>query len=113
MANKKTMKDYFNEIIADYPLSDEHKKFLEGRIEQIDKKAVARSSKPNEENEKLKVNILNFMEPTKPYRAMDIEKGCGLTSPQKAVALLGQLVRDGHISKTSVKGITYFVKVEG
>ena len=112
MSKTKTMKDLYTEIMEQYPLTEEHKAFLVGRVEQIDKKSASRTAKPNEENERLKVEILSAMAPSTAYRAMDIEKAVGLSSPQKAVALLGQLVGSGKVTKSSVKGVTYFTKAE-
>lgn len=111
MSKTKTMKEVYTEIMARYPLTDEHREFIEGRIEQIDKKSASRTAKPNEENERIKADILAVMNEGTAYRAMDIEKMCGLSSPQKAVALLGQLVKAELVSKSSVKGVTYFTKV--
>lgn len=112
MNKNKTMKELYIEIIERYDLTEEHKAFLEGRIQQIEKKSLTRTAKPNEENEALKVTILDYMVSGTAYRAMDIEKGCGLSSPQKATALLGQLVKADKITKSVVKGATYFTKVD-
>jgi hypothetical protein len=112
MSKTKTMKEMYTEIMERYPLTEEHKAFLMGRVEQIDKKSASRTSKPNEENERLKGEILAVMEPNTTYRAMDIEKAIGLSSPQKATALLGQLVNADLVTKSSVKGVTYYTKAD-
>lgn len=111
--NKKSMKVMFEEIIEQYGLSEEHKAFIESRIAQIEKKNVSRSSKPNEENEQFKAEIYAKMEIGKPYQAKDIEDLVGLSSPQKASALLGQMVKANRVDRSVVKGVTYFYKVEG
>lgn len=113
MANKKTMREMFVEIMEQYNLSQEHADFIQSRIEQVDKKSASRSSKPNEENERLKGIILDTMENGKTYRAMDIEKACGLSSPQKATALLGQMSKANLVDKSVVKGVTLYTKVVG
>lgn len=111
MANKKTMKELYGEIIANYALSKEHKEFLEGRIGVIEKKATSRSSKVNTENEALKESILDFMCEGVDYTSSDIEKGVGLSSNQKATALLRQLMESGAVGRKEIKGKAYFYKI--
>lgn len=111
MSKAKTMKELYTEILEQYGLTDEHKEFVQGRIDQIDKKSASRSAKPNAENEQYKADILTAMVENTGYRAMDIVKLCGLSTTQKATALLGQLVESKQVSKGSVKGVTYYTKV--
>lgn len=113
MANKKTMKELYTEIIDSYGLSKEHADFLKGRIEAIEKKAATRTSKVNTENEQLKEGILDYMVEGTDYSSSAIEKGCGLSSNQKATALLRQLMESGLVGRKEIKGKAYFYKVEG
>jgi hypothetical protein len=74
MSIKKTQKQYFEEILATLT-NDEHKDFIKGRIEALEKKSTSR--KPTEADKKAEANceiILANMEPEKLYTVTDIHR---------------------------------------
>ena len=107
MANKKTQKDFFNEIIEVVRESgrDDLVEFCEGRISVLDKKSANRNKKVNEENENLKaiiVEVLGTMEnggtATEIMKANDT---LSELSNQKVSAMLRQLKDDNKVIKTT------------
>ena len=113
MANKKTIKDYFNEILNSYDLSDEHRAFIEKRIEATLKKSGS-AKKPTATqvaNEGLKSAILEGMVVGTQYSITDMIKSIpaleDLTN-QKVSALVRQLVADKLIVRTEEKGKALF-----
>ena len=119
MANsvKKTQKEMFNEILASYGLSDEHKAFIEGRIAQLDKKSTSKSDKPTatqKANAELKDKILAEMEYDKAYTISEMLKVlpcCAELSNQKVSAICNQMVKDNLMIKVEDKRKSYFSKV--
>lgn len=83
---------------------------LSGMIEQLDKKSGA-SKKPTKtqtENEALKERILEILDYTG-KRATEIATEVGLSSGQKASALLSQMVKDGTVIRLEgEKRVTLF-----
>lgn len=62
MANKKTIKEYLNEILNDYPLSAEHKNFIEERIAAVEKKSTTRKPTAQQiKNKAVADEVLAFM----------------------------------------------------
>lgn len=115
MATKKlTQKELFAQIIANYNLSKEHKAFLEGRIEALEKKSASKANKASAkqtENDKIKDNILASMEIGESYTITDMLKNfecCANLTNQKASALVRQLKEDGLVERTESKGKAYF-----
>ena len=116
MANstKKTQKELFNEILGAYGLTDEHKEFIKGRIAQLDKKSASKSDKPTatqKANAELKDKILAEMEADKSYTISDMLKAlpsCAELSNQKISSMLRQLIGDGEVVRTEIKGKAYF-----
>lgn len=113
MANKKTIKDYLNEILNSYDLSDEHRAFIEKRIEATLKKSGS-AKKPTATqvaNEGLKSAILEGMVEGTKYSITDMIKSIpaleGLTN-QKVSALVRQLVTDKVVVRTEEKGKALF-----
>ena len=113
MTNKKTIKDYFNEILNAYDLSDEHRAFIEGRIEAANKKSGS-AKKPTATqvaNEGLKSAILEGMELGVKYSITDMIKSIpaleNLTN-QKVSALVRQLVAEKVVVRTEEKGKALF-----
>lgn len=113
MGNKKTIKDYLNEILNDYPLSDEHREFIEGRIEAANKKSGS-AKKPTATqvaNEGLKSAIVEGMVEGVNYSITDLIKSIpaleNLTN-QKVSALVRQLKDCGVVVRTEDKGKAYF-----
>ena len=101
----KTMKEFYNEMLNIYDLTAEHREFIQGRIDALNKKAANR--KPTEtqtENEKLRANPASSV--------AVIRTELGLSSPQKASALLKSLSNDGMVVATVEKKISYYSVVE-
>lgn len=116
--NKKlTHKDYYNILLAiDEVAKDEALvKFIEGRIEQIDKKFSSVSAKDKakakaEEDELTKTIIAD----TITDNAMTISEMMKANfvlhelSNQKISSLLRKMIADGEVVRTEVKGKAYF-----
>ena len=105
MANKKTQKDFYNDIIK--VLETEGRadlvEFCEGRIAVLDKKSANRSKKVNEENEAIKATILEVLATTE-GTVTDIQKASDVLAPlsnQKVSAMLRQLVADNKVIKST------------
>ena len=115
MANKKTQKDYFNEIIAVVAEAgrEDLVKFCEDRIEKLSRKSASGSKKPTKtqvENEGIKDTIVEVLaELDAPTSATAIATDPRVNvSNQKVTALLKQLVADGRVIRTEDKGKAYF-----
>ena len=109
----KTMKEFYNEMLNMYDLTTEHREFIQGRIDALNKKAANR--KPTEtqtENEKLKAEIVEFLRANPASSVAVIRTELGLSSPQKASALLKSLSNDGMVVATVEKKISYYSVVE-
>ena len=109
----KTMKEFYNEMLNMYDLTAEHREFIQGRIDALNKKAANR--KPTEtqtENEKLKAEIVEFLRANPASSVAVIRTELGLSSPQKASALLKSLSNDGMVVATVEKKISYYSVVE-
>ena len=122
MANKKTVVENFDaikamlngETVEGYTLEDAIK-FLDGRIEITAKKNANRgeNAKPTKvqiENEGIKSVILSTLTTT-PISIGDLMKSSvelGAYSNQKISALLTQLLTDGKVVRTAVKGKAFY-----
>ena len=118
MANvkKMTKADYFKQIMASYPLTEDEKAFVEHELELLAKKNSA-EKKPTAVqvgNEAIKDAILEAMEEGKKYTITDRMKevdACAELSNQRVSALVRQLVTDGSVERTEEKRKAYFSKV--
>ena len=118
MANvkKMTKADYFRQIMASYPLTEDEKTFVEHELELLAKKNSA-EKKPTAvqvANEGIKDAILEAMEEGKKYTITDLMKeveACADLSNQRVSALVRQLVADGSVERTEEKRKAYFSKV--
>lgn len=108
MANTTmTSREFFNAVIEGN-ITDEIKDFAKSQIEKLDSKNAKRKStdsKTQTANKAIKTSLLFIMEKDKIYTAsevagMEIE---GITSTQKASALLRQLVETGKLTSEEVK----------
>lgn len=108
MANTTmTSREFFNAVIEGN-ITDEIKDFAKSQIEKLDSKNAKRKttdSKTQKENKAIKESLLTIMEKDKVYTAsevagMEIE---GITSTQKASALLRQMVETGTLTSEEVK----------
>lgn len=122
MANKKTVVQMYEEILAIPTLTAEQKSFIEKRIEITRKKNANRSenAKPTKvqlENEGIKSVILSVMT-TEPMTIGSIVKAnaeLAQYSNQKISALLTQLLKANAVVRTEVKGKAHYAlpSVEG
>lgn len=114
--NKKlTHKDYYNILLAidEVAENEDLVKFIEGRIEQIDKKSSSVSAKDKakaEEDELIKATIAD----TITDNAMTISEMMKANfvlhelSNQKISSLLRKMKEDGEVVRSEVKGKAYF-----
>lgn len=115
MANKVTKVERINALISTYGIEGEDKDFLLHEIELINKRNSYKSDKPTKaqkENATRKEGILAVMEDGKAYTATDIATAMGDGwSPQRASALLKQMIAVGQVVKAEVKRRSYFALV--
>lgn len=120
MANtekKLTKADHFTAIINGYPLTDEHKAFLEHELELLVKKNSAKSTKPTAKqtaNAAIKQAVLDYMADNTLYTVGQLVKEVpdlpeDMTG-QRMSALLTQLKDAGAIVRTEDKRKAYFSK---
>ena len=104
-----TKVEFYEQIIANYELTEEEKEFLTHEKELVVKRNARKSTKPTKAqvaNVAVKEAITNFLsEATEPLQAKAIGEGI---SAQKASALLKQLVEGGAVTKEVVKGKSLF-----
>lgn len=113
MANKKTQKDFFNEIIEVLKENgrDDLVVFCEDRIDKLSRKSTSKKpTKTQVENDVIKVTILDVLtELDAPTTATAIATDPRVNvSNQKVSALLRQLIESGEVVKTTDKGRSYF-----
>lgn len=116
MANKKTVVQMYEEILAIEGLTTEQKAFLEKRIELTKKKnAKPENAKPTKaqlENEGIKTTILNALaevgKPTTITNLLKVNGEIGQYSNQKVSALLTQLLAVNMVVRTEEKGKAYY-----
>lgn len=111
MENKKTKRDYFNELLA-LATTEEQKAFIAHELELLDKKHDNKKpTKAQEENEATKSIILDAL--------LVAEKGVTITellktpelagfTNQKVSALLKPLIEGGLVKRTEEKRVAYF-----
>lgn len=112
MANKVTKKMMYEGLIAKYALTEDEKKFLLHEIELIEaKKANKKPTKAQEENEKLKAEIVEIIgnksvTVSEVWKAKD--KWILDYSNQKFSALMNAMVEEGRLKKVTDKRVSYF-----
>lgn len=115
MANKKTVVEMYEEILANPSLTDEQKAFIEKRIEITKKKNANRGNgEPTpKQKEKMAVDtaienaVLSVMVSGATYTASDIVKlldRADVPNTQKLTPRLTALVADNKVVKSTVKG---------
>ena len=89
---------------------DEVKEKLSEMMVSLDKKSTnAKPTKAQEENAEIKEKMLDLLASGEPMRATDVAKELGLSSGQKASALLNALEKAGEVAKVKgEKGATLF-----
>ena len=114
MANKKTVVQMYEELMAIPTLTEEQKNFLAKRIEITQKKNANRSTEPTpKQREKmahdaeLRNAIVSVMVADTTYTPSDLVKlvdDAEIPNTQKITPLLTALVGDGVLIKATVKG---------
>ena len=110
-----TKKDFFNQLLNNYNLTNEEINFINHEIELLEKKNTSNNKKltsNQKTNELIKNDILNFMQYGVAYSVTDIQKGLNMESNQKASALLRQLKEDNKVVRFEEKRKAFFKKVE-
>lgn len=112
MANKVTKKMMYEALIAKYALTADEEKFLRHEIELIEaKKANKKPTKAQEENEKLKAEILEAIG-TQALTVSSVWKSKDewvlYYSNQKFSALMNAMVEEGRLKKVTDKRVSYF-----
>jgi hypothetical protein len=112
MANKKTQKDFFNEIIEvlNEVGRDDLVAFCNDRIDKLSRKSSSKKpTKAQVENEGIKATILEVLGEVAPATATMIATDPRVNvSNQKVTALLTQLIKADEVVKTVDKGKSYF-----
>lgn len=114
MANKKTVVQMYEELMAIPTLTEEQKNFLAKRIEITQKKNANRSAEPTpKQREKmahdseLRAKVVAVMVADATYTPSDIVKlvdTAEIPNTQKLTPLLTALVGEGVLTKATVKG---------
>lgn len=114
MANKKTVVEMFEELMAIPTLTEEQKNFLEKRIEITKKKNANRSTEPTpKQKEKmahdaeLRGKVVAVMAEGVTYTPSELVKlvdNAEIPNTQKITPMLTALVADGVLTKGTVKG---------
>ena len=112
MANKATKKMMYEALIAKYPFTADEKKFLLHEVELIEaKKANKKPTKAQEENEKLKGEIVEIIG-NKALTVSAVWKSKDEWilnySNQKFSALMNAMVEEGRLKKVTDKRVSYF-----
>ena len=119
MANKKTQRAFFNDIIA---LAEANNRadiveFAQGRIAVLNRKSASRTPSKNQElNETLKTVIVDTLRTIGSGTVTTIQNAnaeLGGYSTQKITALVRQLVEAGTVIKTVEKKSSIFSLAEG
>ena len=102
-----TSREFFTAVIEG-KINDEIKEFAQLQIEKLDSKNAKRKttdSKTQKENKAIKETLFATMEKDKVYTASEVAgmEIDGITSTQKASALLRQMVETGTLTSEEVK----------
>ena len=114
MANNKKMTkaDYFKQILANYPLTEDEKSFVEHELELLARKNSA-DKKPTAQqvaNENIKQAILDGMERDRLYTVTEVIKAipaCSDLTNQRVSAILRGMIGD-TIERVEDKRKAYF-----
>jgi hypothetical protein len=116
MSKKMTKREMFEQIKAKYSLTDDEKAFIDHELELLAKKNAS-EKKPTAkqtENETIKANILDAMEPNRLYTISELLKVVpGLPEDftnQRMSALVRQML-GSSINRVEEKRKAYFQKI--
>ena len=113
---KMTKADYFKQIMANYPLTEDEKGFCEHELELLAKKNSA-EKKPTAvqvANDGIKDAIYEGMTESTLYTITDLIKNvdaCAELTNQRVSALVRQMIADGKVERIEEKRKAYFRKV--
>lgn len=120
MTNKMTLRDYFAElrVLAENANRDDLVKFVDGRVEQLDKKNKSASgdrklTATQVANEGIKAEILECMPTEGGLTIGEMLKeipACNGLSSSKVTALVHQLIKAKKVVRIEEKGKAYFHK---
>lgn len=118
MENKKKMtkREMFEQIKANYPLTDEEVAFVDHELELLAKKNSA-DKKPTTQqkaNENLKTTILDFLKNGGKYTISELIKSipeCNELSTSKVSAVVKQMILSGTVERVEEKRKAYFKAV--
>ena len=114
---EKTIRESLIEILNDYPLSEEHKIFVKGRISALDKKSSTRKPSASQiKNKTVADELLNFFadNPNTLYTVGELLKKapCLNSIPDVSHAYANHIVKvlkdNGSIIRTESKGKALF-----
>ena len=110
MANKKTKRDLFNEVLVLVEGNEELTNFVNHELELLDKKANRTgTTKVQKENAELVEKIYNAI--AEPVTISELQEKVDFVadlSNQKVSALLKKLVDAGRVARTKDKKVTKF-----
>ena len=115
MTKKMTKREMFEQIMANYNLTEDERNFINHELELLAKKNSA-EKKPTAvqvANEGLKSAILDFMVEGQKYTITDLMKSVpelADLSNQRVSALVRQLKDSGYVIRTEEKRKAYFHK---
>lgn len=111
MANKKTKKEFFMELLA-IAETEEQKVFIENELHLLAKKSVSRGTSANQkQNETYKDLIIEYLKQVERATIAELQdniEDISELSSQKMSALLSQLVKAGMVDRIKEKKATYF-----
>lgn len=109
MTNKKTQKDYYNELLANYDLTAELQDFIQGRIDALNKKAVKTElTETQKENLELAEEIYQWLlENPTGKTSKHIASHFGKSS-QKITPIMKKLVESNKVTFTLEKKTKVF-----
>ena len=112
MTNKKTQRDFYNELLANYDLTDELKEFINSRINALNKKATKTElTETQKENLVLANEIYEWLlENVNGKTSKDIANHFGKSS-QKITPIMKKLIDDEKVSFTVEKKVKVFKAV--
>lgn len=114
--NKMTHKQFYQSIMDKYPLTEEERTFIEGRIEQLEKKnsTVKKPTDKQVANDGIKASVLSFLSEhkDKKYTITQLTKEVpGLPaeiSNQRMTSLVSAMVRAEEVDRVVEKRVSYF-----
>lgn len=117
MTKKMTKREMFEQIKANYALTEEEVKFIDHELELLAKKnsAEKKPTATQTANVGIKKAIADGMEMGKKYTITDLMKSIPAIadlSNQRVSALVRQMIEDGLVVRTEEKRKAYFSLVE-